>query len=113
MQRRPTKPKKPPGTNGKTTGRNCSTGRFTTGNPGGPGGDHYSEQRRQQRAIFEEAVTPEDMRRAARKLVQLALVGKPWALRYLCDRYWGKPAVTMIAAEVDPKDCGEMDFEYL
>jgi hypothetical protein len=67
-----------------------TNGRFAEGNPGGPGGSRRkaSELRR----AAEDAVTPEIMGMAMRKVAMLALQGNLTAMRILFDRVLGRPA---------------------
>jgi len=69
------------------TGRDAS-GRFTHGNPGGPGGAHRrpSELRR----AAEEAITPEHVQAMLRKAARMALEGNLTAMRLVLERTTGR-----------------------
>jgi len=65
-------------------------GRFAPGNPGGPG-NPYGRQVAALRAALLEAVTPDELRAVAAKLVELAKAGNVQAIRELFDRTLGRP----------------------
>lgn len=67
-----------------------TNGRFTQGNPGGPGGSRRRACELRQAA--ENAVTPEIMNAAMRKCAVLALQGNLTAMRILLDRTLGRVA---------------------
>lgn len=66
-------------------------GRFTTGNPGGPGNPHAAQVSRLRSALLD-AVAPEDMQAIALKLIDLAKNGDVMACRVLFDRVLGRPS---------------------
>ena len=76
----------PNGGNGDRDGR----GRFAKGNPGGPG-NPLAQRVGQLRAAMLTAVTTEDVRAVAEKLVELAKDGNVPAIRELFERTLGKP----------------------
>ncbi len=65
-------------------------GRFTPGNPGGPGNPH-AKRIGELRAAVLGAVGPEDMTAIVGKLVELARAGDVRAIREVLDRTLGKP----------------------
>ncbi len=77
-----------PSPNG-ANGRDAS-GRFAKGNPGGPG-NPFARHVGQLRSALLEAVTAEDMRVVASKLVELAKSGDVRAIKELLDRVLGRP----------------------
>ena len=64
-------------------------GRFTKGNPGGPGNPHAA-QVAQLRSALLDAVTTEDVQAVARRMVEEAKAGNVQAGRELLDRVLGK-----------------------
>jgi len=56
-------------------------GRFTTGNPGGPG-NPYGQRTGHLRAILLDAVTDDELRASVRKLIEMAKAGDIAAARY-------------------------------
>lgn len=75
----------PNGTNGRDEG-----GRFTKGNPGGPGNPH-AKRIGQLRSALLEAVTDDDWRAVVRKLIDDAIAGDKAARAELLDRVLGRP----------------------
>ena len=73
-----------------TNDRRDGNGRFTAGNPGGPGNPH-ARKVGQLRATLLETVSVDDMRAVAAKLVERARGGELPAIRELFDRTLGKP----------------------
>ena len=75
-------------------------GRFTAGNPGGPGGP----RRRQSllRRAAEEAITPEHMEAMIRKATRMGLEGNLSAMRLVFERTCGRAT----DAQVDPEPLG-------
>lgn len=69
------------------TGRDAN-GRFTAGNPGGPGGARRrpSDLRR----AAEEAITPEHVQAMMRKAMRMALEGNLSAMRFVMERTTGR-----------------------
>jgi len=69
------------------TGRDAQ-GRFTQGNPGGPGGARRrpSDLRR----AAEEAITPEHVQAMMRKAMRMALEGNLSAMRFVMERTTGR-----------------------
>ena len=67
-----------------------TNGRFTQGNPGGPGGPR--RRACELRRAAEEAVTPEMVQAAMRKCAMLALQGNLPALRLFLERTLGRVA---------------------
>ena len=78
----------PPSPNGPN-GRDAS-GRFAQGNAGGPGNPHAAQVGQLRRALLD-AVTAEDIRAIAAKLVEMAKDGNVAAIKELLDRTLGKP----------------------
>lgn len=74
----------PNGPNGRD-----STGRFVTGNAGGPG-NPYAKRVAALRLAMLEAITEEDMRAILGKLVELARLGNVQAAREVLDRCLGR-----------------------
>jgi hypothetical protein len=66
-------------------------GRFTAGNPGGPG-NPFARQVGARRKALLDAVSPEDVGRVAKKLYELALAGDVAAGKVLLAYVVGKPA---------------------
>lgn len=77
-----------PSPNG-TIGRD-SNGRFAPGNPGGPGNPFASKVGRLRSALFE-AVTEDDIRQIAERLVKMAKDGDLAAIREVLLRTLGRP----------------------
>jgi len=77
------------GTNGENSGRDA-LGRFTLGNPGGPGGPRRraSELRR----AAEEAITPEHVAAIVRKATRMGLEGDIAAMKLVLERTCGRAA---------------------
>jgi hypothetical protein len=65
-------------------------GRFTKGNPGGPG-NPFAKRAGELRSALMAALTDEDWQAVVRKLVDCAKAGEPWAIREVFDRTLGKP----------------------
>ena len=65
-------------------------GRFLPGCSGGPG-NPFARNVGAWRAALANAVTPEDIRDVALKLLQSAKAGEAWAVHELLDRCLGKP----------------------
>ena len=66
-------------------------GRFTTGNPGGPGNPHAARVG-EWRSVLVETVTPADLRAVIRMLLEKAKAGERWAVCELLDRTLGRSA---------------------
>ena len=79
---------KTPSTNGGN-GRDA-TGRFTKGNPGGPG-NPFARRVALMRQTMLEAVSDEDLREIVRALVDRAKQGENDSVQILFDRLFGKP----------------------
>ena len=77
-----------PSLNG-VNGRN-SNGRFAQGNPGGPGNPH-AKQIGMLRSALLEAVTPDDVKSIASKMVEMAKGGDIPAAREVLLRVLGRP----------------------
>ena len=67
-------------------------GRFVPGNPGGPGNPYGAKDAALRRA-FLNAVTPEQVERIARKLLELAEAGNVEAANVLMSLRAGYPAI--------------------
>lgn len=65
-------------------------GRFTVGNPGGPGGSR--RRAFMLRRAAEEAVTPEHIEAMIRKATRMGLEGNLSAMRFVLDRVCGRAA---------------------
>ena len=78
-------PPSPNGSNGRGPG-----GRFTKGNPGGPGNPH-ARQAAKLRSVLLSAVSEDDLRSIAAKLVERAKSGDLAAAREVLNRCIGKP----------------------
>jgi hypothetical protein len=81
-----------PSTNGPD-GRDAN-GRFTRGNPGGPGNPHAKRVASLRRVLLD-AITEDDMLAIAQLLVAKAREGDLIAIRELLDRTIGKPTKTL------------------
>ena len=92
-----------PSPNG-TVGRD-SSGRFTKGNPGGPG-NPYARRVADLRNVLMEAVTDDDLYDIARTLVERGKAGDVMAAREVLDRLMGKPKSTL-AIENEPEQTEE------
>ncbi len=81
---------------GENIGRD-NQGRFTVGNPGGPGGPRRrtSELRR----AAEEAITPEHVAAMIRKATLMGLGGNLSAMRFALDRTCGRATEAPVDAE--------------
>jgi len=80
-------------------GRN-EHGQFTPGNRFGVG-NPYAKRTGELRAALLDAVTPDDMRAIAGKLVALAKEGNTIAARILFDRVLGKPLEADICSRIE------------
>ena len=90
-----------PSPNGENGGAGRdSKGRFTPGNPGGPGNPH-ARQIGLLRSAMIEAVSPEDMRSIALELVDKAKDGNLAAARLLFDRVLGRPLEADILERIE------------
>ena len=78
-----------PSANGPDPGRD-GLGRFTRGNPGGPGNPH-APRVAQLRAALLEAVTADDVRAVLLALISEAKGGNVQAIRLFLDRVLGQP----------------------
>lgn len=78
-----------PTANGDNGGRD-ERGRFTQGNPGGPGNPHAQQVARLRSALLN-AVTERDIEEIIEALVKKAKEGSIAAARVLFDRVLGKP----------------------
>lgn len=72
-----------------SNGRNAQ-GRFTKGNPGGPGNPH-SQRVGQLRSALLAAMTDTQWKRIIKSLLARAEAGEPWAVKEVLDRIIGKP----------------------
>jgi len=70
-------------------------GRFAVGNAGGPGSPHAAQVGKLRSSLLD-AITPDDIREIATKLVALAKGGDLNAMRLLLDRCTGKKFVDQI-----------------
>jgi hypothetical protein len=86
------------GSNGR-----AADGRFAVGNPGGPGGSAFAKRSAQLRQTLIDAVSEQDIRDVATKLVERAKAGDVDAARLLFDRLLGKP-VMPVAVKTEPAD---------
>jgi hypothetical protein len=107
---KPAKPADPPpsvnGANG-AEGRDAQ-GRFTKGNSGGPGNPHVSQTAKLRAALLE-AVTPEDIREIALKMVKNAKAGNMIATKELLERTIGPAKLTMDLNVQTPSDGSYLD----
>jgi len=69
-------------------------GRFTTGNPGGPGNPHSRQVADIRRAMVE-AVSEDDLQAIVATLIAKAKAGNIMAAREVLDRLLGKPKASM------------------
>ncbi len=86
----------PNGANGRGAG-----GRFTKGNPGGPG-NPYVRRVANIRSVLMSAVSDDDLRAIVSTLVEKAKAGDVMAAREVLDRMLGKAKVT-VAVEPEPQ----------
>jgi carbamoylphosphate synthase small subunit len=70
--------------------RDPQTGRFVTGNPGGPGNPHAQRVAALRSALLE-AVTPADMVAVAKQLIRAARGGDVAAMKVFFERTLGRP----------------------
>jgi hypothetical protein len=77
-----------------------ANGRFGPGNRGGPGNPH-GRRVAELRAILLEAVSDDDFRAIAAKLVERAKSGDLFSIRELLDRLMGKPVATVAVEQSD------------
>ena len=75
-------------------------GRFTHGNPGGPGNPNAAAVGAWRSALVK-TVTLADFEEVVRKLVDLAKAGEPWAVRELLNRCLGRPTQA-VSIESEP-----------
>jgi hypothetical protein len=78
-----------------TTGRDHD-GRFTKGNPGGPGNPFASQVARFKKVLLE-TLTDEDMQAITRKLIELAKDGDLHAIKLLLAYTLGKPGQAFLS----------------
>ncbi len=81
-----------PSPNGRN-GRDA-TGRFTTGNPGGPGNPHGRHVAALRLALLE-SVSDAQLKAIMGKLVKMALAGDVLAAREVLNRVVGRPGISM------------------
>ncbi len=79
--------------------RNAS-GQFGAGNKGGPGAGSWARKATALRVALLEAVSPEDIKAIAERLVQDAKAGSVHAARELLDRCLGKAEATDLALRI-------------
>ncbi len=79
----------------KTNGRDAG-GRFTMGNPGGPGNPHQ-QRLAQWRLQLAAAVTDDDLRKIIETLVTAAKACEAWAVREILSRCLGAAPTAMEA----------------
>ena len=97
-----------PSPNG-SNGRDAS-GRFTAGNPGGPGNPHARRVADIRRTLMEE-VSDDDLRQLVRTLVDKGKGGDVVAAREVLDRLVGKPKASLsIEQEQENIVFGEVKF---
>jgi len=77
-----------------------STGRFTTGNAGGPG-NPYARRVGALRSALLDAVSDEDIRRTIEAIVAQARDGDIVAARILFDRILGPPIAADVVARLE------------
>jgi len=82
-------------------GRN-SDGRFTTGNPGGPGNPHSAQVQALSSALLE-AVTPEDIAEVVTTLLTSAKSGDIAAAKVLLDRCLGRVTLANVDGGEEPQ----------
>ena len=86
---------KPNGPIGRGTG-----GRFTKGNPGGPGNPYAARVGRLRSALLK-AVKPSDMREIIRALVKQAKLGDVASAREVFERCLGRPIEADLLARLE------------
>ena len=90
-----------PSANGEDRGRaRDGRGRFTRGNPGGPGNPH-APRVAQLRAALLEAVTVDDVREVLLALIQEAKAGNVQAIKLFLDRTLGQPEATDVLVRLE------------
>ena len=103
------KPKPKPTARG---GRDPATGRFLTGNNGGPGSDKGSKRQLISNAFYA-AVTPTDMTAIVKKLVENAKGGDPRAAAALLERFVPKtPQSVDLTGEVAHRLEGVVHLDF-
>jgi len=100
---------KSPSKNGNNGGRDASTGRFTPGNPGGPG-NPYARATAAFRSVMLETITEADIKAVVKILIKSARSGESWAIRELLDRTIGKATQ---AVEVSGPDARPLTLEEI
>jgi len=66
-------------------------GRFTKGNPGGPGNRHATMARKYKAEIYR-CISPADLAKQAHKVKRIAESGERWAIELCWSYLLGKPA---------------------
>lgn len=89
-------------------------GRFTLGNPGGPGAAAHRRtvRARELQAALVEAVTSQDIADVIRALVAQAKSGDVSAARELLDRCLGRPAQLVAVEPADPSGQVEIVVQF-
>ena len=82
-----------------------SSGRFTAGNPGGPG-DPYARKVGEPRRVLVEQTTEDDMRQIARERIEGARNGSLPHVKELFDRLWGKSRQAVEAVAASSEEAG-------
>ncbi len=99
-----------PSPNGRNGDGRDARGRFTTGNPGGPG-NPYARRVAELRSALLDAVTPEDVAALARALLAQAKGGDVAAARLVLSYAVGRPpAVESAEPEADARRGVPEDF---
>jgi hypothetical protein len=80
---------KRPSTNGRGANGHAKNGRFTLGNPGGPG-NPFADRIQAYRRIFFEAVSVDDLYAIIRRVVGLAKLGDIAAAKVVLERALGR-----------------------
>ncbi len=83
-------------------------GRFTVGNPGGPGNPRLRLLGEHQRALAS-AISPEQVSELMQKLLARAMLGDMQAARLLLERLFGKVPEAVVLANVGPVQPAELD----
>ena len=85
-------------TNGSNGAGRDNDGRFTRGNPGGPG-NPYAQRTAQIRQAMLAAMTEDDVKAIVRALVEKAKTGDVIAAREVLNRAIGKPAQLSVSVD--------------
>ena len=104
---------KTPSPNGDNGRGRDGRGRFTAGNPGGPGNPHAGAVAAWREALLL-TVSPADLKAVLLALLKHAKAGEPWAVKELLDRCLGRaPAEAEDPAPIEPRVVVNTDLGHL